>query len=790
MSDIPRDQEGRPVSTPPTADTAAALAWLKIWHPDGPWIIVEIDPNTAPRRPPATAFTDEVELEKFLNAKNGQNNLYFIPNRVSEDYFTPKLGPNGRPLTLTTPTKEEIRSLVCLQVDLDLPKTGPRAAQSPENIQWLRERIEALYPAPTVIIFSGGGLQAYWLFDTPLDAERFRDQVEQASKLIAQELGSDAVQNINRLMRLPGTINLPNAKKREAGRQPELARLLRADWERTWSITTDDVPSLRPAPEADLPPWESDEQDHYPDYDEEGGTSASNGDGSAPSAFATDRFHELTKAWQRLVVTGDTKAYDGDRSRLVMYFISYHTNKKGWSDEDVIAILINKKFKISEHVYAQGGNPEAVIRRQLTRIRKKNQESWEYNADGRPDGSSPKNVEKAFEEMGLKFHYDAFADKIWMNGRGPAVEISDAINSEIRVETYTKWGFTPRADTLQDMTVVKARRNTRHPVREYLAAVQPTWDGVERCARLLVDIAGAPDTDYVRTVTLLTLIGAVRRVRQPGCKFDTMLVLVSRQGTGKSTALRGLCPNPSWFVDNLPLDSASREIIEATEGKWIVECAELSGMKRAEMEQVKSMLSRLTDRARPAYARFAVDRPRQSVLIGTTNSMAFLMDTENRRYWPVHIKRFDLERLIAMRDQIWAEAATLESQYKGDVLLPQYLWKAAEEAQQEVEIGDAWVDIIQDALGTMDGKISNRDAMKIIQKPNGNFQQADMVRLYACMQKLGWNRSFVRLKGGQVSRGFVKGEAPHAEIYVFVDPIDKSVFCSNSPFPDTIGVPR
>jgi hypothetical protein len=80
--------------------------------------------------------------------------------------------------------------------------------------------------------------------------------------------------------------------------------------------------------------------------------------------------------------------------------------------------------------------------------------------------------------------------------------------------------------------------------------------------------------------------------------------------------------------------------------------------------------------------------------------------------------------------------------------------------------------------------------MKIIQKPNGNFQQGDMVRLYSCMQKLGWNRSFVRLKGGQVARGFTKGDAPHSEVYVFVDPVDRSVVCSNSPFPDTIGVPR
>src|SRR5688572_24472878 len=415
----------------PQPDTNTAISWLKMWHPDGPWIIVEIDPATAPRRPPAHTFHDLDELEAYLLDRNGKVNLYFIPNRLKFDATV-----------TTTPTKDQIGLLTCLQVDLDLPKTGPRAAQTPENIQWLRLRIEALFPAPTVIIFSGGGLQAYWLFDTPLEADQHRDKVEAASKEIALQLGSDAVQNINRLMRLPGTVNLPNVKKREAGRKPELARLLSADWGRTWSLLTDQVPRLVGDEEA---PWTEDEEDHAHPGDD---ASAS------PPGFTTDRFHDLSSKWQKLVATGDTKGHGDDRSRLVMSFIATHL-RKGWSEEDITAILINRKFKISDHIYSQGGSPEAVIRRQVGRIRHQVVDSWDMLSSGAKDPASPKNISRAIEELSVRLSYDAFASKIWVNGRGAPEELHDAITSTFRIEIYTRFGFLPRADVLNDVIVVK-----------------------------------------------------------------------------------------------------------------------------------------------------------------------------------------------------------------------------------------------------------------------------------------------------------------------------------------------
>ena len=83
--------------------------------------------------------------------------------------------------------------------------------------------LRAFSPKPTVIVFSGGGYQALWRLSEPsTDFER----VEQTNIWLAEKLGGDNCHNIDRLLRLPGTINLPNAKKRAAGRVPVVARVV------------------------------------------------------------------------------------------------------------------------------------------------------------------------------------------------------------------------------------------------------------------------------------------------------------------------------------------------------------------------------------------------------------------------------------------------------------------------------------------------------------------------------------------------------------------------------------
>ncbi len=169
------------------------------------------------------------------------------------------------------------------------------------------------------------------------------------------------------------------------------------------------------------------------------------------------------------------------------------------------------------------------------------------------------------------------------------------------------------------------------------------------------------------------------------------------------------------FTDDMRIGLASKEVIEQTSGAWLVEIPELSGMSRADIELTKAMIVRQCDKARPAYGRFSVERPRQFTLWGTVNDSQYLRDsTGNRRFWPVRVGQIDCAALARDRDQLWAEAAHYERQ--GEVLeLPQELWAAAAEAQEarvqlhpieiklttllEDKVGRIAIDDLRSALG-------------------------------------------------------------------------------------------
>jgi hypothetical protein len=136
----------------------------------------------------------------------------------------------------------------------------------------------------------------------------------------------------------------------------------------------------------------------------------------------------------------------------------------------------------------------------------------------------------------------------------------------------------------------------------------------------------------------------------------------SPQGLDKSSALAVLAGNGEWFTDSLPLGADDKKVIETLKGRWIVEAAELQGLRKGDVEHLKAFLSRRIDRGRPAYGRLPIEAPRQCVIIGTTNSERYLRDsTGNRRFWPVRVARFDLDALRRDHDQIWAEAAAIEA---------------------------------------------------------------------------------------------------------------------------------
>ncbi|MFR2739924.1 MAG: VapE domain-containing protein [[Clostridium] innocuum] len=201
------------------------------------------------------------------------------------------------------------------------------------------------------------------------------------------------------------------------------------------------------------------------------------------------------------------------------------------------------------------------------------------------------------------------------------------------------------------------RENSYNSVTRYLSALN--WDGVERLDTLFIDYLGAEDSEYVRAVTRKQLCAAVKRAYEPGCKYDTVLVLSGPQGVGKSYIISRL--GQEWFSDTIPAIKG-KDAYEALDGKWILELGELNATRKSEIEAVRLFITSTSDNYRKAYARITTDNPRQCVLFGTANDDDYLRDyAGNRRFWPVdvmlHEKRLNMfEMTQETIDQIWAEA--------------------------------------------------------------------------------------------------------------------------------------
>jgi predicted P-loop ATPase len=187
----------------------------------------------------------------------------------------------------------------------------------------------------------------------------------------------------------------------------------------------------------------------------------------------------------------------------------------------------------------------------------------------------------------------------------------------------------------------------------------------------------------------------VRRILEPGCKFDYISVLESPEGYQKSSALAALY-GPSNFSDQSILGLTDKELQEAVRGRWGMEAADLSGMRRAEVERIKAQLSRQVDRTRPAYGRAVIDSPRSCVFWGSTNDTEYLRSQHgNRRFLPIPVKRIDLEAITRDRDQLWAEAVMVEG-LGNSISLPEELWAVATAEQAKRTKKDLWEDMLGD----------------------------------------------------------------------------------------------
>ena len=383
----------------------------------------------------------------------------------------------------------------------------------------------------------------------------------------------------------------------------------------------------------------------------------------------------------------------------------------------------------------------------------------------------------------LKNTLDVIGKLPWRQVRSGWSE-SDLVCARVYFErVYGLWSPTKFKDALIS---VPTSERLFHPIKDYFSTL--SWDKVPRIDGLLIDYMGAEDSKYTRAVTRKTLVAAVARIYKPGIKFDSVLVLNGPQGCGKSTFFGKL--GKQWYSDSLTIGDMKdgKTAAEKLQGYWLLELGELAGIKKVDVETVKSFVTRADDKYRQAYASVVDSHPRACVIVGSTNSEGgFLRDvTGNRRFWPVHVtgqgkyRGWDLDDTTV--DQIWAEAIELyqggeELYLKGEEAAEAYV------AQQEALESDDREGVIADFLERllpsdwdnmdlyqrraflgggefeMEGKEGTRvrDRFCLMEvwcecfgKERQNFRKTDSYELESIIQKIGGWKRYTKNAGGKL----------------------------------------
>lgn len=347
--------------------------------------------------------------------------------------------------------------------------------------------------------------------------------------------------------------------------------------------------------------------------------------------------------------------------------------------------------------------------------------------------------------------YNEFADQLMLVRRPPWETSPDFEPRSIRDDDFFMLAahleycdIHVSKDTVADAAVRVAKENAINPPREFLSRIR--WDRKPRLNNWLSYYLGAEGqpSDYLALVGAKWLIGAVSRVFDPGCKFDSVLILEGAQGLGKSLALRALATfgGQDFFLDHMG-DIRSKDTLMSMQGKLIVEIAELASFKKSENEEIKAFISRQVDEYRPPYGRTMLRRPRYFVLAGSINPEdddGYLTDsTGNRRYWPVKCGKIDLEALERDAPQLWAEAIV---RYRAK----ERTWLSSEElrysvAEQESRfVEDAWQDRIAEMV-RHEWTIRLDDVMTKLDLKPKDINNLVRKRVKNSLKKIGWTET-------------------------------------------------
>jgi len=320
-------------------DYRASVEFLEKWSPEGIWSLVAIRVDRGKVEGKCFSPDERDDVIPWLEIVGSHSNLYFTVNPLIRAVDK-------------KPNRENIKELAWLHVDVDPASDKDVKEEQARILDLFSKKRPQEVPQPTCVLFSGGGYQAFWRLDYPFKIEGQEERYEQAKRWnvqLEQMFGGDHCHNVDRIMRLPGTINRPNDKKRAKGRVEALAEVI----------------------------WFGDEEYGIGEFvqapDQSGpGLGFSGNKIKISGNLERVSLGELSGVKENVLHVieqgtdpEDPTRWDGDRSKAVWYVLT-NLHKAGIDPEKIFAVITDPDYHISEHVNSQP-NPEKYAIRQIER---------------------------------------------------------------------------------------------------------------------------------------------------------------------------------------------------------------------------------------------------------------------------------------------------------------------------------------------------------------------------------------------------------------------------------------
>lgn len=474
----------RLIADEPRADTPAALDFLNNLAPGGRAQLTAIEPDSNKIITRSFEAADQQGRRRFVDEHQAKMGLYYA------------LNPLRRPLNKKA-TKADVEAAEWLHVEVD-PQIDPILSKEEKHARLTKERarirgiFEHFEPRPTVLVDSGGGYQGAW----HLAARILCDVAETYNKMLAERLGGDHCWNVDRILRLPGTVNLPNEKKRKQGRSVAPAKVV---WFDDTAYTLDDFAALKP-----------------------NGADTPSGKDAAGAATTIDTLPVSGRIKDLIRGIGDPEHRYKSRSEAV-FAVLVAMAGAGCDDSAISAVMLDEALPIGAHVREQR-NPQRYLARQI--------------AKGRKLATDP-----AVIELNRTYAQAIVGDKM-------AILEEDADDFRLLNKTAFKDWHAGKHVTVGKKKIAIADRWLAHPARrKYRAivfapgretpgaynlwrgfAVEPRPGGCSKfLAHLKDNICRGDDDLYKWTVGWFAAI-----FQKPAEKFDTSLAVRGKQGVGKT----------------------------------------------------------------------------------------------------------------------------------------------------------------------------------------------------------------------------------------------------------------